>query len=123
MSEGVANYPRLQEIYDELNKRNWAIHTEQRQLNLLEISLSELKGVFKAKERKEVQAQIEESKRKIANMTESLQHIVRGHGYKTVQEFMEVYNVAKNENSAYERELEEWKRKYGPKEELSVGMI
>ena len=119
MSEGVANYPRLQEIYDELNKRNWAIHTEQRQLNLLEISLSELKGVFKAKERKEVQAQIEESKRKIANMTESLQHIVRGHGYKTVQEFMEVYNVAKNENSAYERELEEWKRKYGPKEELS----
>lgn len=86
---------------------------------MLELSLSELKGVFKAKERKEVQAQIEESKRIIANMTESLPYIVRGHGYKTVQEFMEVYNVAKNENSAYERELAEWKRKYGPKEELS----
>ena len=27
--------------------------------------------------------------------------------------------MAKNENSAYERELEEWKRKYDPKEELS----
>ena len=119
MSEGAAKYPRLQEIYDELNERNWGIHTEQKQLNLLELSLSELKGVFKAKERKEIQAQIEESKRKIANMTESLPYIVRGHGYKTVQEFMEVYNVAKNENSAYERELEEWKRKYGPKEELS----
>ena len=46
MSEGAAKYPRLQEIYDELNERNWAIHTEQKQLNLLELSLSELKGVF-----------------------------------------------------------------------------
>ena len=119
MSLGAANYPRLQKIYDELNKRNWAIHTEQRQLNLLELSLSELKGVFKAKERKEVQAQIEESKRSIGNMTESLQHIARSHGYKTVQDFMVEYNAARSENSAYEKELSEWKRKYGPKEELS----
>ena len=118
MSDGAANYPRLQEIYDELNKRNWAIHTEQRQLNLLELSLSELKGVFKVKERKEVQAQIEASKRTIANMTESLQHIARSHGYKTVQDFMAEYNAARDENSAYEKELAEWKRKYGPKEEL-----
>ncbi len=119
MSEGAAKYPRLQEIYDELNERNWAIHTEQKQLNLLELSLSELKGVFKAKERKEVQAQIEESKRTIANMTESLQYIAKSHGYKTVQDFMVEYNVARSENSAYEKELAEWKRKYGPKEELS----
>ena len=119
MSEGVANYPRLQGIYDELNKRNWEIHTEQRQLNLLELSLSELKGVFKAKQRKEVQAQIEESKRSIANMTESLQYIARSHGYKTVQDFMVEYNAAKSENNTYEKELAEWKRKYGPKEELS----
>lgn len=118
MSEGATNYPRLQEIYDELDKRNWAIHTEQRQLNLLELSLSELKGVFKAKERKEVQARIEESKRKIANMTESLQHIVKGYGYKSVQDFMVEYNTARSENSAYEKELAEWRRKYGPKEEL-----
>lgn len=119
MSEGVANYPRLQEIYDELNERNWAIHTEQKQLNLLELSLSELKGVFKAKERKEIQAQIEAVKSTIANMTESLQYIARSHGYKTVQDFMVEYNEARNENSAYEKELAEWKRKYGPKEELN----
>ena len=119
MSEGVANYPKLQEIYDELNERNWAIHTEQKQLNLLELSLSKLKGVFKTKERKEVQAQIEESERNIANMTETLQHIVKGYGYKTVQDFMVEYNAARSENSAYEKELAEWKRKYGPKEELS----
>ena len=119
MSEGAAKYPRLQEIYDELNERNWAIHTEQKQLNLLELSLSELKGVFKAKERKEVQAQIEESNRTIANMTESLQHIARSHGYKTVQDFMVEYHMAKSENNVYEKELAEWKRKYGPKEELS----
>ena len=119
MSEGAAKYPRLQEIYDELNERNWAIHTEQKQLNLLELSLSELKGVFKAKERKEVQAQIEESKRKITNMTESLPHIVRGHGYKTVRNFMVEYNAARSENGVYEKEIAEWKRKYGPKEQLS----
>ena len=118
MSLEAANYLRLQEIYDELNERNWAIHTEQRQLNLLELRLSELKGIFKAKERKEVQAQIEESKRSIANMTESLQHIARSHGYKTVQDFMVEYNAARDENSVYEKELAEWKRKYGPKEEL-----
>ena len=119
MSEGAAKYPRLQGIYDELDKRNRAIYFEERHLSLLELRLSELKGVFKAKERKEVQAQIEESKRKIANMTESLQHIARSHGYNTVQDFMGEYNAAKNENNAYEKELAEWKRKYGPKEELS----
>lgn len=119
MSEGAAKYPRLQAIYDELNERNWAIHTEQRQMNLLELSLLELKGVFKAKERKEVQAQIAESKRTIANMTESLQYIARSHGYNTVQDFMVEYNAARSENNAYEKELAEWKRKYGPKEELS----
>lgn len=52
-------------------------------------------------------------------MTESLQYIVRGYGYKTVQEFMAEYNAARDENSDYEKELAEWKRKYGPKEELS----
>ena len=119
MSMGAANYPRLQEIYDELSKRNWAIHTEQKQLNLLELSLLELKGVFKAKQRKEVQEQMAELERKIANMTETLQHIARSHGYKTVQDFMAEYNAAKSENSIYEQELAEWKRKYGPKEELS----
>lgn len=119
MSEGAANYPRLQGIYDELDKRNRAIYSEERHLSLLELRLSELKGVFKAKERKEVQEQIEESESKIANMTESLQHIVRGYGYKTVQEFMVEYNAARSENSAYEKELADWKRKYGSKEELS----
>jgi len=119
MSLGAANYPRLQEIYDELDRRNRAIHSEERHLSLLELSLSELKGVFKAKERKEVQEQIEESKRTIVNMTESLQYIARSHGYKTIQDFMVEYNQARDENSAYEKELAEWKLKYGPKEELS----
>ena len=119
MSLGAANYPRLQEIYDELNERNWAIHTEQKQLNLLELSLSELKGVFKAKQRKEVQELMAELEKKILNMTESLQYIARSHGYKTIQDFMVEYNAAKSENNAYEKELAEWKRKYGPKEELS----
>ena len=119
MSLGAANYPRLQEIYDELDRRNRAIHSEERHLSLLELSLSELKGVFKAKERKEVQAQIEESKKTIANMTESLQYIAKSHGHKTVQDFMVEYTAAKSENNTYEKELAEWKRKYGPKEELS----
>ncbi len=119
MSEGAANYPRLQGIYDELDRRNRAIYSEERQLSLLQLRLLELKGVFKVKERKEVQEQIEESEREIANMTESLQHIAGSYGYKTVQNFMTEYNVARNENSAYEKELADWKRKYGPKEELS----
>ena len=119
MSMGAAKYPRLQEIYDELNKRNRAIHSEETHLSLLELSLSELKGVFKTKQRKEVQEQIEESKSKIANMTESLQHIVKGYGYKTVQDFIAEYNAARDENSIYEKALAEWKQKYGQKESLS----
>lgn len=119
MSEGAANYPRLQGIYDELDRRNRAIYSEEGHLSLLELSLSELKGIFKAKERQEVERQIEESERKIANMTETLQHIVKGYGYKTVKDFMVEYNVARNENSAYKKELAEWERKYGAKEELS----
>lgn len=119
MSEGAANYSRLQGIYDELDRRNRAIHSEETHLSLLELTLSELKGVFKAKQRKEVQEQIAESESKIANMTESLQHIVKGYGYKTVQDFMAEYNVARDENNDYEKELAEWKRKYGPKEELT----
>ena len=41
-------------------------------------------------------------------MTELLQHIVKGYGYKTVQDFMAECNAARSENSAYENELTKW---------------
>ena len=55
------------------------------------------KGIFKAKQRKELQEQAEQLKTQIANMKQYLSSIVQGYGYKNVKEFLAEFKVSKAE--------------------------
>ena len=60
------------------------------------------KGIFKAKQRKEMQEQTEQLKTQIANMKQRLSSIVQGYGYKNVKEFLSEYRASKAEYTDYQ---------------------
>ena len=49
---------------------------------------AELKGIFKGKQRRELQEQAERLKTQIANMKQHLSLIVQEYGYKNVKDFL-----------------------------------
>jgi len=113
----AAKYPRLSEIYIKLENQNYAIYQREQQLSGLEQELVNVKGIFKGKERKELQGQIDQLKPQIENMKRYLSSIVQEHGYKTVKEFLAEYSKAKAENDAYKKAVVDWEKKYVTKAE------
>jgi len=113
----AAKYPRLIEIYNKLETQNYAIYQREQQLCKLEQKLVNVKGIFKGKERKELQVQIDQLKSQIENMKRYLSSIVEGYGYKTVKEFLTEYSTAKVENAAYKKAVTDWEKKYVTKAE------
>ena len=101
-SELASKYPRLTDIYNKPEKQNTVIYERERQLASVEKAIAEAKGIFKAKQRKELQEQAEQLKTQIANMKEYLSSIVQGYGYKNVKEFLAEYRVSKAEYTYYQ---------------------
>ena len=62
----------------------------------MEKELAGAKGIFKAKQRKELQEQAEQLKVQIASMKQYLSSIVQGYGYKNVKEFLTEYGSIPN---------------------------
>lgn len=113
----AAKYPRLSEIYDRLDEQNTAIYHREQQLSGLEQEYTNTKGIFRGKQRKELQQQIGELQEQIDNMKRYLSVIAKEHGYQTVQEFLNEYSTAKAENTAYQKAVADWKKQYGEKPE------
>ena len=84
----ASKYPRLTDIYHKLEKQNTAIYEREQQLANVEKEIAGAKGIFKAKQRKELQEQAEQLKTQIANMKQYLSSMVQGYGYKNVKEFL-----------------------------------
>ena len=74
-----------------------------------------LKGIFKAKQRKELQEQAEQLKTRMANMKQYLSSIVQGYGYKNVKEFLIEYRASKEEYSDYQSAVAKWEQQTGNK--------
>ena len=53
----ASKYPRLADIYNKLEKQNAAIYDREQQLASVEKEFAGAKGIFKAKQRKELQEQ------------------------------------------------------------------
>ena len=68
------------------------------------------KLVFKSKERKALEAQIQQTEEKISAMLEVLPEILKDDGYPDVQAFMATYRKAEAVVDNYNRELAEWER-------------
>lgn len=94
--------------------------------------LAETKGIFKGKERKALETQIQQREEKISAMLETIPDILKDDGYPDVQAFMATYCKAEVIVNNYNRELAEWERKvkeksrpaekerYAPPEKQSV---
>lgn len=79
--------------------------------------LANTKGIFKRKQRKELQEQINELEPQIDNIKRYLSTIVQRDGYDTVKEFLAAYKVAKAEYSAYQSALAKWEQQTGKQAE------
>ena len=83
----------------------------------MEKELVGAKGIFKAKQRKELQEQAEQLKKQITNMKQYLSSIVRGYGYKNVKEFLAEYGASKVEYTDYQAAVAKWEQQTGNKVE------
>ena len=111
----ASKYPRLADIYNKLEKQNAAIYERERQLANVEKELAGAKGIFKAKQRKELQEQAEQLKTQIANMKQYLSTIVQGYGYKNVKEVLAEFKASKTEYTDYQMAVAKWEQLTGNK--------
>ncbi len=114
-SELISKYPRLTQIFRKLEKHNKIIYDREQELASLEKRLIDVKGIFKGKQRKEIQEQIEQLKSQINSLKQYLSSIVQDYGYKNVKEFMLEYKLAKEEYDTYKLEVAKWEQKTGNK--------
>ena len=117
MSALASKYPRLADIYNKLEKQNAAIYDREKQLASVEKELTGAKGIFKAKQRKELQKQAEQLKTQIINMKQYLSSMVQGYGYKNVKEFLAECSASKAEYSDYQSAVAKWQQQTGNKAE------
>ena len=114
-SELVSKYPRLTKIFRELEKYNEIIYGREQELASLEKRLADIKGIFKVKQRKELQEQIEQLKSQVNNLKRYLTSMVQDYGYKNVKEFMTEYKLSKEEYDIYKLEVVKWEQETGHK--------
>lgn len=116
-SELTSKYPRLADIYNKLEKQNTAIYQREQQLASVEKEIAGTKGIFKGKQRKELQEQAEQLQSQIASMKQYLSNIVQGYGYKNVKEFLAEYRASKAEYNDYQSAVARWEQQTGNKAE------
>ena len=107
----AAKYQQLESIPRKLDDQNEAIFNRELELGRVRNELACATGIFKRKERKGLQEQVDSLEHQVASMKRWLSGIVREHGYETVQEFMQEYQAARKEYKAYMAAVEEWKRR------------
>ena len=116
-SKLASKYPRLADIYNKLEKQNEAIYQREQQLVSVEKEIAGTKGIFKGKQRKELQEQAEQLRAQIASMKQYLSSIVQGYGYNNVKEFLVEYHTSKAEYSDYQSAVARWEQQTGNKAE------
>ncbi len=88
MTRLASKYPKFFKVKKELDEQNIAIQQKQKQLSAKKKELSEVKGWFKGRKKKELQEEIDELTSQIRDMKDYLPRIVQKIGYRSVQEFL-----------------------------------
>lgn len=81
-----------------------------------EFKLTETKGIFKGKERKDLEIQIQQTEREIADKLDKIPDTLKADGYPDVQVFMATYRKAEPVVDQYNRDLVKWERQVNEKE-------
>ena len=121
MTRLASKYPKFFKVKKELDEQNTAIQQKQKQLSAKKKELSEVKGWFKRRKKKELQKEIDELKSQIRDMKDYLPMIVQKIGYGSVQEFLKDFKVSQTEYSQYRNVIEKWKKETG-KEPVARGI-
>lgn len=87
-----------------------AIRSLQEKVPKLKEQLSEVKGIFKGKERKALTERIQQTEKEISERLDKLPDILMEDGYPDVQAFMATYREAEAVVEQYNRDLADWER-------------
>lgn len=104
----AAKYIRLAEVDEQLMKQNRAIYRKEEMISELKEELAELKGLFKGKQRSELEEKIQKVQMQMDNMKKHLSDIVKPYGYQNVKEFYTEFKASKMECDVYQRKLDHW---------------
>lgn len=99
----------MQKLMYELQRQSMEIKCTQQDISSLKKQLSELRGLFKGKERKSLEGRIELLEDLEKRLHKSLEQIVKREGYTNVQAFQKVYNKAEELIIEHNEELRAWK--------------
>ena len=117
MTRLASKYPKLFKVNKELEDQNGAIQQKQKQLSAKNKELSEVKGWFKGRKKKELQKEIEELKSQIRDMKDYLPRLVQKIGYRSVQEFLKDFKDSQTEYNQYRIAIKKWKNETGKEPE------
>ena len=95
----------MQKVMYDLQGQSREIKRTQQDISSLKKQLSELRGLFKGKERKSLEGRIELLEDLEKRLHKSLEQIVKREGYPNVQAFQKVYNKAEELIMEYNEEL------------------
>ena len=104
----LSKYPVIMELDAELKRRNEEIFAVEQERSNLDIELSECTGVFKKKQRKELQERISVLDKKAEKMKSELSRVLRDAGYANAAEFFTELFAVREEKRKYEEAFKEW---------------
>lgn len=104
----LSKYPMIMGLDAELKRKNEEIFTVEQERGKLEIELSECTGVFKQKQRKELQERITFLDKKVEKMKTELSKVLRDAGYANAAEFYTELFAVREEKRKYEENCREW---------------
>ena len=104
----LSKYPMIMELDVELKRKNEEIFAVEQERGKLEIELSECTGVFKQKQRKELQERITFLDKKVEKMKAELSQVLRDAGYVNAAEFFTELFTVREEKRKYEEACKVW---------------
>ena len=115
----LSKYPAITKLDEELKRRNEEIFVIEQERSNLEIELSECTGVFKKKQRRELQERILLLDKKAEEMKTELSKVLRDAGYANAAEFFTELFALREEKRKYEEACKEWQEEC-VKAEISI---
>lgn len=104
----LSKYPVIMELDAELKRWNKEIFAVEQERGNLEIELSVCSGVFKQKQRKELQERITLLDKKVEKMKAELSQVLRDAGYANAAEFFAEIFAVREEKRKYEEACKVW---------------
>ena len=109
LSIDMAEFRTMRDLMIQVQDEARAIRNLQDSvLPKLKTQLSEIKGVFRGKERKALNEQIKQTEQEISERLDKLPDTLKEDGYPDVQAFMATYREAEAVVEQYNRDLAEW---------------